>query len=274
MAVRKPCSGKPPSSRAKQVVDDVDIRLGQLVGREAADDVHAQPPVRGQKALKFPLPVADQVRWHHEDGRISRGGGKKRQRLHGLAQPHLVGEQAAAGGEQKGQPLLLEIQQFAGKRTRRRRGRLRACEHGFAAHGVFARLVKRLFPALAVALGDLQRVAQHQPVEVADHPPVGGKARHAAPPAVAAGKEALGKFGDAGLGLDRPRAALAVVGERSIDVPVHGRVAQVKGITHGSATPQRRFSETEVTRLPKTRAGRGVSFCVTTMISASSSHAR
>ena len=110
----------------KQVVDDVNVRLGQLVGREAADDVHAQPPVRRQKTLKFPLPVADQVRRHHEDGRIGRGGGEKRQRLHGLAQAHLVGQQAAAGSEQKGQPLLLKIQQFAGKGAGRRRGRLRA----------------------------------------------------------------------------------------------------------------------------------------------------
>ena len=258
----------------EQIVDDVDVRLGQLVGREAADDVHAQPPVRGQKALKLPLPVANEVRRHHEDGRIGRRGGQKRQRLHGLAQAHLVGQQATAGGEQKGQPLLLKIQQFAGKGAGRRRGRLRAFQHGLAARGVFAGLGKRLLPALAVALGDLQRVAQHQPVEVAHHAAVRGEARHPPPAPVAAGKEALGKLGDAGLGLDRPGAALAVVGERSIDVPVHGRVAQIKRIVHGNATPQRRLSEMQVTRLPRTRAGRGVSFCVTTMISASSSQAR
>ena len=97
----------------KQVVDDVNVRLGQLVGREAMNDMHAQSPVRREKALKLPLPVANEVRRHHEDGRIGRGGGEKRQRLHGLAQAHLVGQQAAAGGEQKRQPLLLEIQQFA-----------------------------------------------------------------------------------------------------------------------------------------------------------------
>ena len=257
----------------QQVVNQIDIRLGQGIGLQAPDHVHAQVALFVQKAGDFALPVANQVGWGHDDRRIGRRGGQKRQRLHCLSQAHVIRQQAAPRGQQEGQALLLEVQQLPGEALRRGIGVLRHFAGLLPTNRVLPGLLQRAVPALPVALAHLQRIAQHQPVQVADHPPVRREARNAPTPTVAAGEEALGQLRHAGLGLDRPALRAPVVGQCAVAVTAAVRVPQIernrlrrgiilpgkgefKEIVQCKATPHRRLSATTCTGFPQMDSGR------------------
>ena len=188
----------------QQVVDEINIRLGQGIGLQPPDHVHAQVALLVQEAGDLALPVAQQVGRGHDDRGIGCCGGEEGQRLHRLAQTHVVRQQAAPRGQQEGQALLLEVQQLSGEALCRGICVLRHPPGLLPANGVVPGLLQCAVPALPVTLAHLQRIAQHQPVQIADHPTVRREARNAPTPTVAAGEEALGQLRHAGLALDRP----------------------------------------------------------------------
>ena len=257
----------------QQVVYEVNVRFGQGIGLESSDHVHAQISLFIQKARDLALPVAQQVGRSHDDCGVGSSGGEERQRLHRLAQAHVVRQQTAPRGQEEGQTLLLEVQQLPGEALRRRIGVLRHFAGLLPTNRVLPGLLQRAVPALPVALAHLQRIAQHQPVQVTDHPPVRREARNAPAPTVAAGEEALGKLRHAGLGLDRPALRAPVVGQCAVAVTAAVRVPQIerkrlrrgiilpgKGefveIVQCKATPHRRLSATTCTGFPQMDSGR------------------
>jgi len=239
----------------EEVVNDVDVRLRQFIGREPPDHVHADAAGEDQKALDLPLPVAHQVRRHHDERRKGSRRGQVGQRLNGLAQAHLVGQERPAAAQQERQPLLLKGHELAREALRRRLGRFGHRKPRLAPGGVFPRLFEGLRPSLPVRLADLQRVPEHQPVELSDDAPVGGEARLPPPPALAAGKQALGQLGHAGLALDDPALRFSVVAERTVIVGRRADLPEVGRIVHGSATPQSRFSPNTTTGFPAISPG-------------------
>ena len=269
----------------QQVVNQIDIRLGQGIGLQAPDYVYPQLALFIEEARDLALPVAQQVGWSHDDRRIGRRGGQKRQRLHRLAQAHVVRQQTAPRGQEEGQTLLLEVQQLPGEALRRGIGILRHFAGLLPANRVLPGLLQCAVPALPVGLAHLQRIAQHQPVQVADHPPVRREARNAPTPTVTAGEEALGQLRHAGLGLDRPALRAPVVGQRAVAVTAAVRIPQVEGkrlrrglvpgkgefkeIVQCKATPHRRLSATTCTGFPQMDSGRWQGRCSTTTMAVS-----
>ena len=143
----------------QQIVHQVDIRLRQGIGFQTVDNVHTKPFIRVQKAGNLALPVADQVGRSHDDSRISRRRGQKGQCLHRLAQSHVIGQQTSSRPQQKGQSLLLEIQQLSRKAFAGWNGGFRQTSSSLTADGVVPGFLQGAVPALPIALGDLQRIA-------------------------------------------------------------------------------------------------------------------
>ena len=106
----------------QQIMDDVNVGLGQPVRRQPADDVNAHAALHYEEALRLARPVAHQMRRHDQKRRKSRRRRQIGQRLNGLAQTHFVGQQRAVRAQQERQPLLLEGHQLGGKGALRRLG--------------------------------------------------------------------------------------------------------------------------------------------------------
>ena len=240
-----------------------------------------------QEGADFSLPVRHQVRRHHQQQRISlqfRHGG---QRLDGLSQAHLVGQQRARRVDQVRRALALEGHELALEEGRRRVQHLGRAARPLPRGGIVARILQCLLPARGIRGPHGQGVAQHEPVQVARVAPVGREPRHTAALSVAAGEEALGHLADDGLALDDPGAGPLVVTQLPICLSGRGgRSAQVRGqqvhlrqfvkgivFAHPMATPQSRFSATTAQGLPPTCRGRSTVRSVTTTSEATSGRA-
>ena len=209
------------------------------------------------------------------------------QRLDGLAQAHLVGQQRARRVDQVRRALALEGHELAPEEGGRRVQRLGRAARPLPRGGIVARVLQGLLPAGGVRGPHGQGIAQHEPVQVARVAPVGREPRHAPALSVAAGEEALGHLADDGLALDDPGAGALVVAQFPVRLPGRGgRGPQVggqqvhlrqfvKGIVfaHPMATPQSRFSATTAQGLPPTRRGRSTVRSVTTTSEATSGRA-
>ena len=161
----------------KQVVHHIHIRLGQGVGREAADYMHpGRRAVHAKEAGDFLLPVAGQVGWgNHQGGKQPRGG-QPGQRLHRFAQAHLVGQQAPVVLQKERQPLLLKGHQFPGEGSFRRG---HAAGHAgclLLAHGIGPCVSHGLVPQGEVGHLHRQGEAHHQPAQFPRRSAVGRKA--------------------------------------------------------------------------------------------------
>ena len=216
---------------------DVNIRRGQFVRGQPL--YHMHPDMFRQKPADFPLPVPHQMGRYHQNGGIGRRHRQKGQGLHGFAQAHFVRQQAAPGPQQKGEPLLLIGQQLPPEGALRRHAGFRGVQGPFPPPGVFPGVLQGLFPPVPIPFRNIQRIAQHQPVQFSHNPPVSSEPGLPPTVTVAAGKQPLGQFRDAGLPLDGPAPGLSVIGKGAVDVLFHRYVPQIRRIfAHGSATPQ------------------------------------
>ena len=271
----------------QEVVHQVDIRRGQGVGLEAADHMHRKgASVRAaHEARDLVFPVTKQVRRGHHQRRVRSRLRQHGQRLHRFAKAHLIGQQRPVRAQKKRQPLLLKGRQRAGKDRRAGRHALGHPPRHLAAHHVFPRVRQRPLPAFPVRGAHCQRIAQHQPVEVAHDAPVRRKARLAPAATLRPRKQPLAQLRHPGIAPDHPAVPPPVVGEgavgavraallrlRAVRVQEVGR-NQRNIVVHGSATPHRRFNATPRTGLPRSRPGSGTARSVSTTSAATPSQA-
>ena len=207
---------------------DVQIGLRQGIGLEALQHMHARRlAIDTQETRDLITPIAHQVGRHHQQ----RGKGPQMsqagQRLHRLAQAHLIGQQAAAHPAEPVEARLLEGPQLTQKAALWRLQVIRQKHQAMLFQRVVARFFQCLIPAIHVGGRHRQRVALHQPVDIADDAPVRAKAGDAAPAAVGARKEPLGHLGDCRFALDLPGAAALVIAQRAVDMRAARRRAQV-----------------------------------------------
>ena len=209
----------------QQIMHDINIRLGQGVGRQPAQHMHARcSTFNANKARDFRLPVAHQVRRHHQDGRKRLRIAQAAQRLQRFAKAHFIGQQSAGRGAQPGKPGLLEGHQRANKAARARLHLRWRVLYALPRGGIIPRAADSLFPALPIARGDLQRIAQHQPVQITHNAAVIGKTCLAALTAIRARKQALAQFNHAGLATHRPAFATIIIGKRTVIMPGRRRI--------------------------------------------------
>ena len=212
------------------------------------------------------------MRRHDEQQRIALRLRHSSQGLHGFAQTHLIRQQRARGVAKIGRALALKIHQRTLEECRRRIDALRRLPCALPRPCKLPRTLQRFLPAQGVGFANAQRVAQHQPVEIAGVAPVGGKPRYAAPLTVAAWKEPLGHLADRRLPFDDPGPAAAVIAQFAVSAhPALAILAQIRRknqivrqfgqlvirivIAHPTATPQSRFSATTRQGLPQTVCG-------------------
>ena len=205
----------PPAQ--EEVVEDIEVGLGQVVGREAGDDVDARrAALDAEEAQGFLPPVERQMGRRHDDRREEPVRREHGEGLHGLAQAHLVGEQGAVVLQQKRQAFPLEVHQRALEGAGRRIG-LRGHPGGLLlADRVAPGVGDGLVPAAEVAEPDLEREAQHQPAQLRHHAAVAGEARLAPPYSGAAGEEALAHLGDARVPAHHPAPAAFVPAQGAV----------------------------------------------------------
>ncbi len=202
----------------QQIMHQINIRRGQGVGLQAVDHMH--PQGRAVRLLyeagDLVFPVAHQMGRGHHHGGIGPGLAQPRQRLHRFAQAHFVRQQAAVAAQQKRQPLLLKVSQLP---LEYRGVGLHLFRHPlgqFLVNGVLPRFLQRGFPALPVGGLHQQGIAQHQPVQVAHHPPVGREPRFAPAGRGAAGKQPLAQLRHHGVALYRPAFPPGVVAQGAV----------------------------------------------------------
>jgi hypothetical protein len=107
------------------VVEDDDLRSPGLPARDAAPGEHRNGPVREPRPdLSFPVEL--EGRGAHDDGRVGVVGLERRERLDGLAETLLVGEEGAAALEQVGDAGALERLELAAEPCRHLRRQLGA----------------------------------------------------------------------------------------------------------------------------------------------------
>ena len=202
----------------EQIVHQINIRRRQSIGLQAADHMHPQGRAVGllYEAGDLVFPVAHQMGRGHHDGGIGPGLAQPRQRLHRFAQPHLVRQQAAVGAQQKRQSLLLEVGQLPPEYGGVGLHLLRHPAGQLLVDGIVPCLLQRLFPALLIGGLHQQGIAQHQPVQVAHHPPVGREPRFAPPGRGAAGKQPLAQLRHHGVALHRPAFPPGVVAQGAV----------------------------------------------------------
>ena len=149
----------------KQIVQNVYIRLGQIIGRQAMHHMYpGHAPLHPQKAQRLLQPVPRQMRrWNNQCGQIP-AAGQIRQRLYRLAQTHFVRQQTTVMGQQKRKPLLLKGPQSSQKIRRRGRSQGGHPCRLLPAHGVGSRPFQRLVPQRLVAFLHRQRETKHQPI--------------------------------------------------------------------------------------------------------------
>ena len=208
----------------KQIVHQINIRRGQRIGLQPADHMHPQGrAVRLlNKAGDFVFPVAHQVGRSHHHGGIGSGLAQPRQRLHRFAQTHFIRQQAAVAPQKERQPLLLEVGQLPLEDRGVGLHLLRHPPGQFLVNGVLPRFFQRGFPALPVGGLHQQGITQHQPVQVAHHPPVGREPGFAPPGRGAAGKQPLAQLRHHGVALHRPALPTGVIAQRTVGALVLG----------------------------------------------------
>jgi len=143
----------------------------------------------GQELIYLPPPLVYQVRLHHYQRGERRGAGEERQELRGLPQPHLVREQQPPVVQHLRQALLLESAKLTVEGHLRRGYPCGPRRQLDGSECVFPTFRQCLFPSVLVVY--LERVPQHEPIEVAQQALVGREPGHALFPPVAAGEKPL-----------------------------------------------------------------------------------